>query len=103
MTVNNFKRIPYGTSNFERLIVENYAYVDKTRFVELLENEQNPYQFFIRPRKFGKSLFLSLLSNYYDIRKAEKFEQLYLSEKTSMKFRNFRFEVDIVISMNLLC
>ena len=77
MKEKTFKRLPYGTSNFERLILENYAYVDKTRFVEILENEQNPYQFFIRPRKFGKSLFLSLLTNYYDIRRAEQFERLF--------------------------
>ena len=43
----------------------------------MLENESNKYQFFIRPRKFGKSLFLSLLTNYYDIRKTAKFERLF--------------------------
>ena len=77
MSVKTFKRLPYGTSNFERLIVENYAYFDKIRFTEMLENEQNPNQFFIRPRKFGKSLFLSVLSNYYDIRRSGQFEQLF--------------------------
>jgi hypothetical protein len=50
MAEKNIKRLPYGTSNFERLILENYYYVDKTRFIELLENETNSYQFFIRPR-----------------------------------------------------
>jgi len=64
-----FKRLPYGISNFERLIMEDYVYVDKTRYIEMLENENNKYQFFFRPRKFGKSLFLSVLTNYYDIRK----------------------------------
>jgi hypothetical protein len=77
MTKNPFKRLPDGIPNFERLIVENYAYVDKTRFIEMLENEENPNQFFIRPRKFGKSLFLSVLTNYYDIRRVDKFEQLF--------------------------
>ncbi|MDR2814459.1 MAG: ATP-binding protein [Prevotellaceae bacterium] len=71
------KRLPYGISNFEDLIVKNYAYVDKTRFIALLEDENNPYQFFIRPRKFGKSLFFSLLSSYYDVNKADKFERLF--------------------------
>ncbi|MDR3171789.1 MAG: AAA family ATPase, partial [Treponema sp.] len=68
------KRLPYGLCNFEDLITNNYAYVDKTRYIELLENENNPYQIFIRPRKFGKSLFFSLLSCYYDINYADKFE-----------------------------
>jgi len=77
MTTKNIKKLPYGNSDFESIILENYAYVDKTRFIELLENEANKYQFFIRPRKFGKSLFLSVLANYYDIRKASQFEQLF--------------------------
>ncbi|MDR1342279.1 MAG: AAA family ATPase, partial [Prevotellaceae bacterium] len=51
------KRLPYGNSNFESIRTENYAYVDKTRFIELLENEGNKSLFFTRPRKFGKSLF----------------------------------------------
>ena len=77
MSVKPFKRLPYGTSNFERIIVENYAYVDKTRFIEMLENEQNPNQFFIRPRKFGKSLFFSMLSHYYDMLCANRFQALF--------------------------
>jgi hypothetical protein len=51
--------------------------VDKTRFVEQLENESNPYQFFIRPRKFGKSLFFTLLEHYYDINRTKDFEKLF--------------------------
>jgi hypothetical protein len=70
----SFKKIPYGQSNFANIIKRNYAYVDKTRFIELLENENNTYQFFIRPRRFGKSLFLSILENYYDLNKKEGFE-----------------------------
>jgi len=77
MATKKFKQLPYGNPNFESIRTENYAYVDKTRFIELLENEANKAQFFIRPRKFGKSLFLSTLSNYYDIRKASQFEQLF--------------------------
>jgi hypothetical protein len=77
MATKTFKRLPNGNSNFERLIVENNAYVDKTRFIEMLENESNSYQFFIRPRKFGKSLFLSVLTNYYDIRQTTQFERLF--------------------------
>jgi len=71
------KKLPYGQSNFADLIERNYAYVDKTRYVELLENENNTYQFFIRPRRFGKSLFLSVLENYYDLSRKNKFEALF--------------------------
>jgi len=72
-----YKNLPYGVSNFADLIEGNYAYVDKTRFIEFLEKENNPYQFFIRPRRFGKSLFLSILENYYDLNKKDKFESLF--------------------------
>ncbi|MDR1675378.1 MAG: AAA family ATPase, partial [Tannerella sp.] len=71
------KRLPYGASNFESVRTENYVYIDKTRFIELLENENNRNLFFTRPRKFGKSLFFSMLSHYYDVRQADKFEQLF--------------------------
>ena len=71
------KKLPYGQSNFADLIERNYAYVDKTRYVELLENENNTYQFFIRPRRFGKSLFLSVLENYYDLTRKNKFESIF--------------------------
>jgi hypothetical protein len=77
MNVKNKKRLPYGTSNFESLITEDYYYVDKTGFIEMLEQEPNKNLFFTRPRKFGKSLFLSMLSHYYDINGADKFETLF--------------------------
>lgn len=70
------KRIPYGISNFEVLREKNYLYVDKTSYIELLDRYA-PYQFFIRPRRFGKSLFISMLENYYDINKEGKFEELF--------------------------
>jgi hypothetical protein len=53
------------------------VYVDKTRFIELLERENNKNLFFTRPRKFGKSLFFSMLSHYYDVNGTDKFEQLF--------------------------
>jgi len=77
MIKKKFKRLPYGNTNFESVITRNYAYVDKTKFIELLENEHNQNQFFIRPRKFGKSLFFSMLSCYYDMLRADKFQELF--------------------------
>jgi hypothetical protein len=71
------KRIPYAITNFESIRTENYLYVDKTRFIEQLENEPTKYNFLIRPRKFGKSLFTSVLDYYYDIRHKDKFDTLF--------------------------
>lgn len=69
-------KIPYGISNFESLITEGYLYVDKTRFVRQIE-EMAKFVFFVRPRRFGKSLFVSLLESYYDVAKADCFGQLF--------------------------
>ncbi|MDR1223661.1 MAG: AAA family ATPase, partial [Tannerella sp.] len=77
MKSNNRKRLPYGNSNFESVRTEGYAYVDKTRFIELLEQEDNRNFFLVRPRKFGKSLFFSMLSHYYDVCSADRFETLF--------------------------
>ncbi|GHT56232.1 hypothetical protein AGMMS49982_22940 [Bacteroidia bacterium] len=77
METKKYKRLPYGISDFRRIILENYAYVDKTMYIEMLENETNPNQFFIRPRKFGKSLFFMTLSYYYDLNHADEFDTLF--------------------------
>ena len=71
------KKLPYGISDYERLIENGYYYVDKTMYIEKLENLAEPYIMFLRPRKFGKTLFTSMLENYYDVKKADKFEKLY--------------------------
>ena len=70
------KRIPYGMQNFEDVIKEDCYYVDKTPFIEQIE-ESHKYFFFIRPRRFGKTLTLSMLENYYDINKKDKFEEIF--------------------------
>ena len=70
------KRIPYGMQNFEDIIERDCYYVDKTPFIEQIE-ESNMYFFFIRPRRFGKTLTLSMLENYYDINKKDKFEEIF--------------------------
>ena len=59
-----YPRIPYGESDFRRIRLNRWLYVDKTRFLRRLEQER--YAFLIRPRRFGKSLWVSLLENYYD-------------------------------------
>ena len=71
------KKLPYGISDYQRLIENEYYYVDKTKHIEKLENLSEPYIIFLRPRKFGKTLFTSTLENYYDIKKADKFDELF--------------------------
>ena len=69
-------QIPYGMMNFVAIREDNYYYVDKTRFIEKVERS-NRFFFFIRPRRFGKSLTMSMLRHYYDINAADKFNRLY--------------------------
>ena len=59
-----YPHIPYGEGDFRRIRLRKCLYVDKTRFLRRLELER--YAFLIRPRRFGKSLWISLLENYYD-------------------------------------
>ncbi len=70
------RRIPYGMMNFVDVREDNCYYVDKTRFIEKVE-DANKFFFFIRPRRFGKSLTLSMLRHYYDINQRHRFDQLY--------------------------
>ena len=70
------KRIPYGLQNFEDVMKRDCYYVDKTPFIEDIE-DSNMYFFYIRPRRFGKTLTLSMLENYYDINKKEHFEEIF--------------------------
>ena len=70
-------KMPYGISNYEELIRDGYYYVDKTKYIEKLENMPEKRIMFLRPRKFGKTLFTSVIENYYDKNKIEKFDELY--------------------------
>ena len=70
------KRIPYGVSNFVDIVERNQYYVDKTMYLPMLENEADSL-FFIRPRRFGKSLFISMMQAYYDIDKKDRFQELF--------------------------
>nr|VFK26315.1 MAG: Predicted AAA-ATPase [Candidatus Kentron sp. MB]VFK35626.1 MAG: Predicted AAA-ATPase [Candidatus Kentron sp. MB] len=69
-------KFPYGISDFESLITERYHYVDRTDHIPLLE-EAGKQLLFLRPRRFGKSLLLSMLENYYDLNKADRFDALF--------------------------
>ena len=68
--------LPYGMMNFEDIRLDNYYYVDKTSFIPLIE-QSDRFFFFIRPRRFGKSLTLNMLQHYYDVRTKDKFDSLF--------------------------
>ena len=68
------KEVPYGVSDFVTIVEQNIYYVDKTMYIPELEKQARNL-FFIRPRRFGKSMFLGMLHAYYDIRTKDKFQQ----------------------------
>ena len=70
------KKIPYGLTDFERIRKEPYYYVDKTHYIEWLEESAN-FFFLIRPRRFGKSLFINMLRWYYDIYRRDRFKEIF--------------------------
>ncbi|MCB1159151.1 MAG: AAA family ATPase [Leptospiraceae bacterium] len=67
--------IAYGEANFDNLRRNQRLFLDKTHFIPRLEAVEK--FFFIRPRRFGKSLWISVLQSYYDIKKQEKFDELF--------------------------
>ncbi|MBF0451310.1 MAG: AAA family ATPase [Candidatus Magnetomorum sp.] len=70
-------KLPYGISNFERLVRDGYYYVDKTKYIQQIEDSDEPYIFFLRPRRFGKSLFVSQLRYYYGLEHKDNFEKIF--------------------------
>ena len=83
--MSQVKGIPYGISDFNRMRNENFYFVDKTMYLPLIE-EMPSYLFLIRPRRFGKSLFLSMMRTYYDIIQKDNFDKYFgdiLIEMTS--------------------
>ena len=70
------KQIPYGVSDFESVIERDLYYVDKTMYLADLEKQPDTL-IFIRPRRFGKSLFISMMRAYYDKSKADSFDKLF--------------------------
>ena len=69
-------KIPYGIADFKRIRNEGWYYVDKTRYLAQLEGRDS-FVFFVRPRRFGKSLFISMMQCYYDRREKANFERLF--------------------------
>ena len=70
------KQVPYGVADFVTVIEQNLYYVDKTMFIPELEKQPRNL-FFIRPRRFGKSIFLSMLYSYYDCTQSHRFQSLF--------------------------
>ena len=69
-------KFPYGVSDFYKLITEDYLYIDRTACLPVLEQAGDSL-LFLRPRRFGKSLLISMLENYYDVNKTDQFERLF--------------------------
>ncbi|TWI75679.1 PD-(D/E)XK nuclease superfamily protein [Desulfobotulus alkaliphilus] len=69
------RKIPYAVASYEKIVHENYHFVDKTRFIHELERYEVPV--FLRPRRFGKSLWCSILECYYDIQRKDQFDTLF--------------------------
>ena len=87
------KLIPYTISNFKKLITENHYYVDKTKYIAELEKVYIPV--FLRPRRFGKTLFTEMLRYYYDLKYADEFQNifgnLYIGKNPTPKHNTYYF------------
>ncbi|MEE3423528.1 MAG: AAA family ATPase, partial [Succinimonas sp.] len=71
------KFIPAAMTDFKKIIENNYAFVDKTRFLEVYENSKTRVSMFLRPCRFGKTMFAELLRYYYDIALKEEADRLF--------------------------
>jgi len=69
-------KLPYGNADFYKIITEDYVYIDRTDKIQWIEKAGETL-LFLRPRRFGKSLLVSMLENYYDVAKAQQFEKLF--------------------------
>ena len=88
---NEVKLLPQGINDFGQIRRENLYYVDKTMFIDTIEKDSH-FMLVVRPRRFGKSLFLSMLEYYYDIKEKDNFDTLfsglYVHEHPT-KWRNY--------------
>jgi Predicted AAA-ATPase/PD-(D/E)XK nuclease superfamily len=86
-------KIPYGESDFHKVRTEAYFYQDKTAFIEKLELWQSSYLIFLRPRRFGKSLFVSMLHHYYGLEHRADFQtlfgDLYIGKQPTKRANNY--------------
>ncbi|MBQ3656608.1 MAG: AAA family ATPase, partial [Bacteroidales bacterium] len=85
------KLLPSGIYDFVRIRRENYYYVDKTQYIAKIERDSS-YMLIVRPRRFGKSLFLSTLESYYDVKAKDDFDELFLGlyiHEHPTKWRNY--------------
>ncbi len=101
-------KIPYGESDFKKLILENYFYQDRTDFIEKLEKWNSKYLIFLRPRRFGKSLFISTLHHYYGLEYKDEFQnlfgKLYIGQNPTEAANNYlvlRFELSRIDTASL--
>jgi len=74
--MENNLQIPYGIFDFKRIRTEGYCYIDKTGYIPALE-KSGSFLLFVRPRRFGKSLFINMLRCYYDLAEKDNFERLF--------------------------
>ena len=72
----DFKLLPMGISDFRRIRLENYYYVDKTAWIPKFE-QVSSFLFFCRPRRFGKTLMLSVMESYYDCKQQQDWDRLF--------------------------
>jgi hypothetical protein len=70
-------KIPYGLANYRNLIKDGYFYLDRTSYIQKLEDYSSLYPMFLRPRRFGKTLFINMLAAYYGIQYKDEFQQLF--------------------------
>jgi len=82
-------KFPYGISDFKKLITKNYFYCDRTYMIPMIEDAAESI-LFLRPRRFGKSLLLSMLENYYDINKKDMFDTIFGHLKIGKKTTEMR-------------
>ena len=89
------KKLPEAMTDFKKIIEKNYAFVDKTRFLEVYEESGTSVSMFLRPRRFGKTMFTELLRYYYDIALQEEadllFKGRYIASHPTIMYCNLTF------------